>query len=289
VKVAYFTAGTVGAGHLVRGLALGRGLARARFRGGYRIFSPQLPFPAAHGLAEHEPVAVETDRTLRDRQLAQTSRLAAQLRDYAPDLLLVDMFWAPLRWILSGLRCEAWLLVRLCPPHWLTGPPGMPFEPSQYARIIAVEPMPDRGAREAIAPVVVCNPDECQPQGALRERLGIPAGRPLTVVLQAGQRGESEQLLRVAGEGAVVLDLFEPEAPFPAAEWLRGADRIVAGAGYNAYWESRWIGYAARAEHIPFPRSIDDQALRLTLGSGVSLRENGADTLARWILEGGEP
>jgi hypothetical protein len=291
VKIAYFTAGTVGVGHLVRGLAIGRGLSRAGFRGEYRIFGPELPFPAAQGLAAYEPVAVETDSSLRDRQLAQTSRLSGQLRGYSPDLLLVDMFWAPLRWFLSELPCEAWLLVRICPPHWLAGPPGMPFEPAQYARVIAVEPMPGRGAREAIAPIVIRNPDECRPPTALRERLGIPDGRPLSVVLQAGQRGESERLQRVAGEGAVVLDLFDPRAPFPAAEWLNGADRITAGAGYNAFWEAHWLGYAERAEWLPFRRSIDDQALRVELSRGAPAppRENGADTLARWIAEGGSP
>lgn len=285
MKVAFFTAGTVGAGHFVRGLAIGRGLRRQGFRGEYRIFAPEVPFPAAAALASYERVSVETDRTLRDRNLAQTSRLAGQLRDYAPDLLLVDLFWAPLRWILSGFPCEAWLLVRICPPHWLAGPPGMPFEPSQYARIIAIEPMPDRGARETIDPIVICNPDECRPPGALRERLGVPPGSPLTVVLHAGQRGEAEQLARAAGEEGTVLDLFDPEALFPAAEWLAGADRVVSGAGYNAFWESRWLGYADRAEFIPFRRSIDDQALRLGLSRGTAPRNNGADILARWISQ----
>jgi hypothetical protein len=287
VKVAYFTAGTVGAGHQVRGLAIERALARAGFEGEYRIFGPTLPFAATQELKTYEPVVVETDPSLRNPQTAHTSRLAEQLRDYAPDLLLVDMFWAPLRWILSGLDCEAWLLVRICPPHWLTGPPGLPFQPSQYARMIAVEPMPERGAREAIDPLVVCNPDECRPPGSLRERLGIAQGRALSVVLHAGQRGELEQLSRAAGRGAVVLDLFEREALFPAAEWLPGADRVVTGGGYNAFWEAHWLGYAERTEWMPFRRTIDDQALRVELSRGTAPRRNGADTLACWIVEGG--
>jgi hypothetical protein len=287
VKVAYFTAGTVGVGHLVRGLAVRRGLARAGFDGEYRMFGPALPFPAAREVMDCEPVVVETDPALRSRQLAQTSRLAGQLRSYAPDLLLVDMFWAPLRWILSGLACEAWLLVRLCPPHWLDGAAGFPFEPAQYGRVIAVEPMPERGARERIDPVVVCNPGECRPPGALRERLGAAPGRPLAVVLHAGQRGEAESLRQAAGDKAAVLDLFEPDAPFPAAEWLAGADRVIAGGGYNAFWEAHWLGYWERATFVPFRRTIDDQALRVETCRGAVPRANGADTLARWIIEGG--
>jgi hypothetical protein len=286
VKVAYFTAGTVGAGHFVRGLAVGRGLARAGFRGEYRMFGPRLPFPAAGGEG-YTAIEAQTDRSLWDPHLAQTSRLAGELRGYAPDLLLVDMFWAPLRWVLPGLDCAAWLLLRICPPQWLAGPREMPFDAGQYARIVAIEPAVTPAVRERIDPLVVCNPDECRSPGALRERLGAAADRPLTVVLHAGERGEAEQLLQVAGAGAAVLDLFAPDAPFPAAVGLGGADRVVAGAGYNAFWESHWLGYAERTELVPFRRSIDDQALRVERSRGVIPRENGADTLARWILEGG--
>jgi hypothetical protein len=165
----------------------------------------------------------------------------------------------------------------------------MPFDGSQYTRILAVEPMPDRGARERIDPLVVCNREECRPAGALRQRLGAPSGRSLTVALHAGQRGEAAQLRQLAGNDAVVLDLFEPDAPFPAAEWLPGTDRLVAGAGYNTFWEAHWLGYAESAAWVPFRRTIDDQALRLETCRDATPRQNGADTLARWIIAGGDP
>jgi hypothetical protein len=97
VKVAYFTAGTVGVGHLVRGLAIRRALARAGFEGQYRIFGLALPFPAADEVAEYETVVVETDRALRDRDLAQSSRLAEQLRGYMP---------TSCSWTCSGRLCD---------------------------------------------------------------------------------------------------------------------------------------------------------------------------------------
>lgn len=287
MRIAYFTAGTVGAGHLVRGLAVFRGLKRAGFGGEFRAFGPARPYPQAHRMLDWETVEVQTDLALRSRHLAQTSELARRLAAFAPDLLLVDMFWAPLYWVLPAFSCEAWLLMRLCPPQWVQGPPGMPFDPGRFARLVAIEPMPPRGCREELAPIVVCNPDECRPPGALREHLGVPQDQPLTVVPHAGERGEAEQLAEVAGPGAYVLDLFEPEALFPAAEWLGGADRgvrIVASAGYNAFWEAHWLGYAERAEWVPFARSIDDQALRIELSRGSVPVENGADRLARWIL-----
>jgi hypothetical protein len=133
VKVAYFTGGTVGAGHLVRGLAIGRGLARAGFAGEYRMLGPALPFPVARSSSGYETVEIQNDRTLRDRHLAQMSGLAQRLQALSPDLLLVDLFWAPLYWVLPSLSCEAWLLVRTCPPVWLQGPPDMPFRKAANA------------------------------------------------------------------------------------------------------------------------------------------------------------
>jgi len=286
MKIAYFTAGTVGAGHLVRGLAIGRALRRTGFAGEYRMFGPRLPFAAAAGREDYTFVEAQTDRALRDRHLAQTSGLAEDLRRYGPDLLVVDLFWAPLRWVLPYLDCEAWLLLRICPPQWLIGPPEMPFAASPFARIVAIEPAAVAAVRDRIDPIVVCNRDECQPPEALRERLAVPREEPLVVALHAGERGESAAVADRAGPGARVLDLFDPEAPFPAAEWLPGADRIVAGAGYNAFWEAHWLGYAERTEWIPFRRSIDDQALRLQTGPVEDWRCNGADTLARWMIAG---
>jgi hypothetical protein len=287
VKVVYFTGGTVGAGHLVRGLAIGRGLARAGFTGEYRMLGPALPFPVARSSSGYETVEIQNDRTLRDRHLAQMSGLAQRLQALAPDLLLVDLFWAPLYWVLPFLSCEAWLLVRTCPPVWLQGPPDMPFRKAAFDRVIGIEPLDHPLLDEVIDPIVVANPGECRPPGALKERFGVPEAEPLTVIAHAGERGEAAVLAERAGtvgEGRVVrLDLFDPEAPFPAAEWLPGADRVVCGAGYNAYWEARWLGYADRATFVPFRRSIDDQARRLSVCGDRVPSENGADVLARWI------
>lgn len=286
MRVAFFTAGTIGAGHLVKSLSIERALGRAGFRGDYRCFGPALPFEAAHDRPNYEVVEISTERVLRHRHLAQISALARRLAEFDPDLILVDMFWAPLLRVLPGLACEAWLLLRICPPLWLFGSRETRFDARQYTRIIAVEPMPERGAREAIDPLVVCNPDECRPPGALRAHFAHPPERPLVVVSHAGERREAEVLEALAGPQAHTLNLFEPGALFPAAEWLPGADRIVSGAGYNAFWEAHWLGYAQRTTWAPFPRPIDDQAMRSAGVPGYAPRENGADTLARWILAG---
>ena len=88
-----------------------------------------------------------------------SSELSVALADYAPDLLIADMFWAPLRHILPLLNTEVWLLVRSCPDIWLRGTETTPFDSSQFTRIIGIEPLTHEEIREHIAPIVICNPD----------------------------------------------------------------------------------------------------------------------------------
>jgi len=285
VRVAYFTAGTVGAGHLVRGVAIGRALGRRGFTGTHRMFGPPLPFPAALP-ANYQPVAI-VENQVRDPRRARDDEAARALEAFGPDLLVVDMFWAPLRHVLPLAGCESWLLARTCPRAWFTGPSDTRFEPSQFRRIVAIEPVRHAALRERIDPVVVCNPEECRPPHALRERLGVPPGRRLVAVTHAGLQGEIERLEDAAGDEPLArFDLFGTDALFPVAEWLSGADRIVCAAGYNSFWEARWLGYAARTRFTPLPRRIDDQAWRLANCSHYTMQENGADTLARWIVTG---
>jgi hypothetical protein len=284
MRVAYFTAGTVGAGHLVRGVALGRALARAGSDATYRMFGPPLPFPAATR-ADYEPIAV-VEAELRDARRAPTSAPAAALAAFRPDLLVVDLFWAPLRYVLPLAGCEAWLLARSCPRRWFDAGHDHRFDPAQYRRVIAIEPFRHPALRESIDPVVVANPDECRPAGALRERLGVPAGRELVVVTHAGVAGEVDALADAAGPGAVRCDLFADDALFPLAEWLGGADRVVSAAGYNAFWEAHWLGYAARTRFTPLRREIDDQAWRVRACAAYPMRANGADTLAAVVTAG---
>ena len=279
MRVAYFTAGTVGAGHLVRGHAIGRALGRCGFTGEYRAFGPPVPYPVAADVA-YRPVAVDA-RELRDPARAVGSEIATALAEFRPDLLLVDLFWAPMRHVLPSLGCEAWLLLRTCPRAWFDGPPDTRFEARQFRRIIGIEPFRHAVIRESVDPIVVGNPDECRPRTALRERLGVPDGQPLTVTMHAGLAGELAQL---GADQAHRLDLFADDALFPVAEWLPGADRILCAAGYNAFWEARWLGYADRTRFTPLARKIDDQGWRVANCAAHPMRANGADTLAASIL-----
>ena len=86
MRIAYFSAGTVGAGDLLHSLSIERGLRRVPFAGEYRAFGPPSPFTFARG-ASYEPVPVHmTELAAPDR--ADGSRLAKNLREYAPVIAL---------------------------------------------------------------------------------------------------------------------------------------------------------------------------------------------------------
>ena len=128
--------------------------------------------------------------------------------------------------------------------------------------------------------MVVVNPEERRPAGALREALGVPRDEPLHVVHQAGEPGEWSRLAATSSQRP--LHVFAPvtrygppvpadagihvhdgDAFFPLAAWLGDADVLHTGAGYNAYWEARWLGYDAKTTFMPFRRNIDDLELAL--------------------------
>jgi hypothetical protein len=286
MRIAFFTAGTVGAGHVVLGMAVERGLRRAGFSGEFRMFGPEEAFPTTQG-PSRQIVRINQDE-LENPFTAANSALNKALHEYRPDLLLVDIFWAPLLYILPVPGCECWLLIRKVPDRWLEGTFSSPFDPKPYTRIIGTEPLTFSALTDTIDPIVVCNPDECRPPVALRNELEVPDGRRLVVVAQAGMPGEVDELDHEASSNDFVLhsSLIDREAFFPLAEWLPGADLIYGGAGYNMFWEAKWLGYYDRCRFTAFERRVDDQAWRLRECDNYSMTRNGADQLATWIMQG---
>lgn len=285
-RIAYFTAGTVGAGHLVRGVALGRALQRCGHEQ-YRIFSPPSPFAR---VAEPwlEPVPIETD-LLRNRASADDSAIARALKAYAPDRLVIDLFWVPLA--LVQLPCPAWLLLRSVPPAWLVGPREARFDAGRYERVFAIEPAPGLERFLPLDPVVVCQPSEAVSREALVSWVGADTHAPLRIIARAGLPDDQGLLMERAhalDPSATwhTLDLSRSDAPFPAAAWLASmqtGDHLVAGAGYNLYWEARAMGFDVHTTFVPLPRKLDDQAMRAAMGGPAPAR-NGADVLARALL-----
>ncbi len=283
MRIAYYTATMGGAGHLVRALAIHKGLRRNGFAGNFRCFGPEIPYEVDSGL---DYIAARVSRAeQRDPALAQQGSVAKALAAFDPDVLLVDMFWTPIHAILPMLRAEAWLMLRTVPSSWLVGPPAVRFNPRAYARVFQIEPTRYHGKLDAIEPIVSCNPEELLPATALKEHLGVDPDQHITLVAQTGMEGEVGELAtsaQAAGSQLVTLSLRDDNALFPLSPYLAGADRIIGGAGYNLYWETRWLGLADRTTCVPFKRSIDDQFYRAKLAQIP--QHNGADQLAKMLM-----
>jgi hypothetical protein len=275
-RVAYVTAGTVGAGHFVRGAAILRALSRENAKVEYRMFGPRLPFACAREYPYEEVAFVAEE--LIDPRRAKKSAIAEALSRWAPSLLIVDLFWAPLRYVLPLPGVEAWLLLRKTPPEWLRGPARAPFDRAQYRRMIAIEPMLEIAGAESFEPIVAVERDEVS--AAKRERVEL-------AVVHAGESGELEQLLAALSEAerakARTFDLRREDARFPLSLHIDPVQTISA-AGYNSYWESRWLERTAATRFVPFARRIDDQNWRVRACASHVMRENGAGTLARAII-----
>jgi hypothetical protein len=287
MRVAHVTGGSIGLGHLTAAEAIRRGLARAGFHGAFRMFGPASDFASAR-LDYFTPVPITMEQ-LGDPFAAAESELAQQLDAYQPDLILGETHWAPLLYLLQRPGCQAWFLTRKVPDFWFTGTEDVPFRADLWDRIISFEPGFDHPAiTHHLEPIVACNRDELQPTGSLRRRWDVPEDKRLVVVAQAGEPGEVDTMAPQVEPGAHVvrLDGRSADHPFPLAEWLSDADVIFAGAGYNAYWESKWLGWFERTRFTAFPRPIDDQAWRLRECADYWPGENGADRLAAWILRG---
>jgi len=296
IHVAYVTAGTVGVGDLMHGLALRQAVQRQGLAMRVTLVAPPLPFPALQRLDDLVTVPIDA-RTLLDAAMAPTTPLAEALRQLRPDVIVVGHFWAPLRHVVpslvAGVSPRCWLLLRKAPRHWLQGPRSAPFLASQFDRIFEMEPVGfDVPRLEPWPPLVVANREELLDRPSARTALGLPNdGRQVTLVFQAGNPGElgtlAEGVKSVAGSGLVHrVDLRDADAPMPMAPYLAAADVVVTGAGYNAFWEARWLGTMARTRFVPFARRIDDQAWRLARCAEVPMTDNGADLLAQALGRG---
>jgi hypothetical protein len=243
-------------------------------------------------IVRHEIQPIDIAEVL-DPAVAPGTRLSLALQSFSPDLLIVDLFWAPLPHIRPLLQCEAWLVVRSCPDIWLRGTRKMQFDPRQYSRLIGIEPVCNDQIREFIDPIVICNPDEARQRADVCRHWNIDDSKHIVAISHAGLRGEIATLRSGQTENTgssdpsrsvIHADLHDKDAVFPLAPWLPGVDEVHCYAGYNGYWESRWMGYDKKTRFHVVNRRIDDPGLRLERGCDYAMKANGADMLARMIV-----
>lgn len=286
-SIVYVTAGTHGAGHLARGVALGRALAATGRPHRYTLLAPEGPH-CFIGDPWWSPVVVDPSQLARP-ETAATSALATSLLAARPDVVVVDLFWVPLFYI--PIAAPVWLLLRSVPEVWLKGPPQAQFDAHKYAHILAIEPAPGLEGFERW-PAVVCPPlpGTVYSRDALCWRLGVDPRAPLRLRARAGIPDDDA----VLGDAAVAqwghpgqeVTLEGNPELFPLGPWLaslEAGDEVVAGAGYNLFWEARANRVTARVHWIPLRRRIDAQHARVAFGA-APYPTDGAQMLAQALL-----
>lgn len=287
MRVAYVTSGDVGAGHIVRGIAIRNALDRTNVTGiNYRRFGPPIQFTALSDAVDYVTV---------------TNDLGVKLTAFKPDLVIVDMFWMPLRTILRKLNCPAWLLIRYLPPLWFRGVDGISWNPQDYAKIIKIEPfdvyIPMTTNVETIDPVVVVQASDLRANTELRTHFSIDAYKTLNVVIHseapktlrlnknlANKMHLRSNITTTDNEVTLRLSLKEQNVLYPVTPWLSGADHITAAAGYNTYWEIKTLGLMDKTSFTARMHDFyGEQSWRSTAMASVTPLTNGADTLAGMI------
>ncbi|MCX7024733.1 MAG: hypothetical protein NT080_08960 [Spirochaetes bacterium] len=292
MRVVYFTSGITASGHIVRGIAVGLGLRRSGLACDFTILHPASPFGelcSRMGLA-HEAFEPEDESALLGKDHASSALYRAFMR-LSPDVLVVDLHWAPLHAFIRELRCRKIFMCRQVHPRFFafdlsTGP--ISFRPDDWDEIFAIEPWETPFPMRRIDPIVMRNPDEIPSREVAREKLGLPqTGNAFMLALNAHDGDfdaarKTYSYLEDEGWSSVYTTNYR-DGLFPAVDWFNAVDLVVCGAGYNSFWESVFFG--KETLYLPQNAVYEDAWLRLDGCLDYEFKENGADTLARIIVD----
>jgi predicted glycosyltransferase len=277
------------AGHVVRALAVARGLARRARARGIAIQSLLATTSEANALLAAEPIAVlrlpapEAARRAgfddAERRRLVRGAIAGAVSAFAPDLVVADTFPSGPHGELAGLdvgHAKRALVRRSVIDHDAIRA-GLD---AQDIAIVADDPqahdarLPVRCFR--VPPITLCEASEAKGRDEAREVLGIPRGaRAVLVTSGGGGDGEgAARARRIAAALPPEVIPFVAEGPLangvaPLQPLLAAFDGAFAAAGYNTAHELA----KARVPAALFaqPRPFDDQAARAARFAALGL------------------
>jgi hypothetical protein len=291
MRILFYTGGTKGSGHIVLGLSLASAFKRAAIDVDYAILSVETPFAE---LARRLGTAVSTipceDAAELGGDECRESALFSAIRDYRPDILVVDQFWFAPEAFIRELPCRKVLLLRQVDPrffHFYIPQGERRFRPDDWDLILKTEPgfaLPFE-ARQ-IQPIVIRNRDEIMSRETALRDLGLKADEQHCLFAFNGNSWEGEEAWKsfsyLQDEGwTVIRSDNRTGGLFPAVDWFAAFELLVCGAGYSAFWEARWL--QKEAFFVPFPRQFEDQNRRIACCSDYTFDTNGADELVRML------
>jgi hypothetical protein len=235
------------------------------------------------------PVASPPAMAQRDAEML-ADWVAASLREFRPDALVVDVFPRGVLGELAG-RLEALaprriLLTRWVNPRYYLRPDVAEALRASYQGQLWSEPPAEalkplleecRGV-ERVPPVLFVRPQDVESSTAGRQAFGVGEMQRMVLGVGSGDaQTERRQLDALVHAGRHARHRFaimffahflEPTITravrvvraFPAGAWLRACPVVVAAAGYQSYYEV--VQANVPAVFRPLPRPIDDQLRR---------------------------
>lgn len=262
-----------GAGHLVRGLSLGRAARRVGIEARILTNSPfATSLPIA---AEIAGEATIIDASWNREQVAKRVRTELARADF--DVLVVDTFPRGL----AGELLDAKIDVKKVLVHRDINPDYVEqchlMEASEWYDLILLPG--ERGPLSGCAHTVTTDPwlirdvQELLAPRQARDRLGLDGfdERPLIAVMGSGLENEVDEASRWTARLAEALrpsahvhsmSLARPDVQWPTMELLPGVSVVVGAGGYNTVNEARATGTPLVA--VARPRLYDRQSLRLS-------------------------
>jgi hypothetical protein len=293
MRILFYAGSVTGSGHIVRGLALAAALKRAGLPHEYMILSLETPFVE---LARRFGVVLSVLPLEDEEALGPSgysgSALFAAMESFKPDILVVDVFWAGLDAFIRDLPCRKVLLsIQMDPSFYnvTTRNNKFVFRPGDYDLRLRTEPgySTPFDARE-INPIVIRNRDEIKSRKDARADFALADDERACLFAFNGVTGEGTEAWKsfsyLQDEGWAVIRSHNREGGlFPAVDWFEAFDLLVCGAGYSAFWETRW--FRKDAFYVSFPRIFENQERRPALFSDYEFETNGADELVHLLQE----
>ncbi|RPJ09603.1 MAG: hypothetical protein EHM28_01110 [Spirochaetaceae bacterium] len=298
MKIVYYTSGVTGSGRLVTGLSIRNAFLRKNIPVEFTILHSSTQ---AHILQGVENVVLPMETISQTGPAAyDRSAVYRQLIELAPDVLVVDLLWVPLRSFLGKLPCRKIFLCRQTSNEFFRlndRAETIVFDPSCYDMILATEPWPCPVTDKQINPIVIRNPDEILPRDKALRDLGLePDKKNCLLSLNTGEHGETgtgDLLSSLESSGwkifktsllrpATSLAGTSPPGIFPITDYYNAFDKIISGAGYNAFWEA--VYFKKEAVFLPQRRVFETQQWRMDNCRNFTFTENGADQLVRIVM-----
>jgi hypothetical protein len=289
MKILYYSGGMTGSGHVVTGVAMGNALKRKKIECEYSILCGREFADLASDFC-HIIIPSEDSKAL-SRERFHSSELYCAIRDFDPDVMLVDLYWFPIHFFLDELKCKKLLICRQIEDRFFKirlPNQTLVLNPSQYDLIIKTEPFESGISMRSINPLVIRNRDEILSRERALELLGVDGEGPICLIAYNGVEGEFETIkskyshMKDTGYRMIYSTNYSGRGFFPIVDYYNAVDFIIAGAGYNQFWEI--IYFDKEAVFIPQSRKFESQEKRIRECQEYYFEENGADQLVDIIM-----